>query len=593
MSKYLGITIGPIIDTLDKANTPASLWFASAIFSHISFKLCEKIKEKFQLTGKEILSPFFANIDEGCNFIDDGVGKYHDRVIVELPGSMEKEFIANKTNALINEVKDEIAEDFTGGIEIKHEYKIFLKEYIQIHYVIIDENESLSDDSSKKDGEKKNILLRISPFLDALELMQTTPSEDSNNIFSKLFFGNNNIEVNANIVSSKLYEMISDDNKKKILENKKGNIKSISNIAAGNSRNINQRSLKKYVYFAVVQADGDSMGKLLKEIKDTDDISDFSQNCLMHATEAAKEIGEYGGMPIYAGGDDLLFLAPVENDNKTVFELCEEIDEKFKKKMCELSQKHNIPTPSLSFGISIQYYRYPLYEARQLAQELLFGVAKNEHPKKNTLAVKLQKHSGQTIGIRMRMDNFKKLNKMKSFKNTAMDNKTYVDYLSSIIRTIQKNKNILTILENDIRKRLKAVKTGTDDVGEIQEEKERLKRRYLDAWSNFQDNPEQKNNNGFFLALGKMYFDEFIYAEVENEIEQDEEYKRIVEKKKSNGEDTEKLEKDYCFKRSIASIGDYHEEINESIQGLISYLNIEKFLHEKRQEGEFFPREEK
>ena len=86
-------------------------------------------------------------------------------------------------------------------------------------------------------------------------------------------------------------------------------------------------------------------------------------------------MSRFGGMIIYAGGDDLLFLAPVSNGKgQTVFELCQEIAMLFEGKM-----KDNFvgfsSCPTVSFGISIQYEKFPLYEALNHARNLLFGMA--------------------------------------------------------------------------------------------------------------------------------------------------------------------------------------------------------------------------
>lgn len=90
-------------------------------------------------------------------------------------------------------------------------------------------------------------------------------------------------------------------------------------------------------------------------------------------------INNYGGLPIYAGGDDLLFIAPVcGKESKTIFDLIEEIDKEYKEKIQDMVEERiNIKT-SMSYGISIIYYKYPLYEAWEIARNMLFGVAKNK-----------------------------------------------------------------------------------------------------------------------------------------------------------------------------------------------------------------------
>ena len=50
---------------------------------------------------------------------------------------------------------------------------------------------------------------------------------------------------------------------------------------------------------------------------DTIKVEKFSKSCMEYTSNAAGLVKEYGGVTIYAGGDDLLFLAPIvsEKDN--------------------------------------------------------------------------------------------------------------------------------------------------------------------------------------------------------------------------------------------------------------------------------------
>ena len=42
--KYIGITIGPILQTLEEAGTPAALWFASSMNSSIIASLSPEVR---------------------------------------------------------------------------------------------------------------------------------------------------------------------------------------------------------------------------------------------------------------------------------------------------------------------------------------------------------------------------------------------------------------------------------------------------------------------------------------------------------------------------------------------------------------------
>ncbi|KAA6314220.1 hypothetical protein EZS27_035130 [termite gut metagenome] len=50
----------------------------------------------------------------------------------------------------------------------------------------------------------------------------------------------------------------------------------------------------------------------------------------------------------------------------------------------------------MSYGLSITYYKYPLYEALALARKQLNEEAKNM-PDKNAIAWNLRKHSGSSF----------------------------------------------------------------------------------------------------------------------------------------------------------------------------------------------------
>lgn len=76
---YVGITIGPIIETLLLASRPASLWCASAMFSWLSEDICNRALR----IGGDIISPYYPNEKslEHYSVVSEGVGKYHDRII--------------------------------------------------------------------------------------------------------------------------------------------------------------------------------------------------------------------------------------------------------------------------------------------------------------------------------------------------------------------------------------------------------------------------------------------------------------------------------------------------------------------------------
>jgi CRISPR-associated protein Cmr2 len=151
-------------------------------------------------------------------------------------------------------------------------------------------------------------------------------------------------------------------------------------------------------YFAVISADGDSMGSTIRSIynKDPNEIVNFSENIYKYISEdknGSKSLvnifEEYGGMLIYAGGDDILGFAPIFGKNdKSIFDLLEELSKRFQSYLGE--------QVSLSFGVSINYYKSPMIEAIKHAHTLLYDAkANNTKEKSGSVALSLVKHSGQ------------------------------------------------------------------------------------------------------------------------------------------------------------------------------------------------------
>ena len=78
---YIGLTIGPIFDTLNLASTPAALWAGSYLFSSLTRTICELlVSEKYNIPAEYIVSPYFEP-DAPLLNRKDGVGLFHDRVI--------------------------------------------------------------------------------------------------------------------------------------------------------------------------------------------------------------------------------------------------------------------------------------------------------------------------------------------------------------------------------------------------------------------------------------------------------------------------------------------------------------------------------
>lgn len=513
MIKYTGITIGPISDTIKEASTPAGLWFASSMFSDITKRMCSEILSDSGFAGAVIYSPYY---EPDALFSNDGVGKYHDRIIFSA-----LDFDADKMNHIITKVKRETAENFHNTSEECS----FFEKYLQIHFVSLTEEEI----------GKQNCVLALSPYLDALELMKTFPENDAADPVRKLLQGAKN-GTNRYVKESRLFTQINVKSNQFVNEN--GDIWRIEDIASSHGKVVND--LKYPHYYAVVSADGDSMGNFLDHLK-SDEVTLFSECCLTYDKAAAELIDEFGGMTIYAGGDDLLFLVPVMNERKeSVFDLCHDIQKKFHTIIAGKEVfTENLEIPTVSFGISIQYKKFPLYEALDYSRRLL-SLAKSDI-KKNNMLIGILKHSGKSISVLVGNDVF------GSFKKIwDLDEGLYT--VTSIIYILEQSKPLIRVLNKE------TLCSNIDYTA------------YEYAWMNLFDNSGQKPAEEYLKAVCHAYY-HCLLMEKKN---------RIREVKDSFSEG---------YYSGYGDKGEYPAALLvTSLEALLCLLEIKKFMKEK--EGE-------
>ncbi|MDR3085294.1 MAG: type III-B CRISPR module RAMP protein Cmr6 [Christensenellaceae bacterium] len=331
----------------------------------------------------------------------------------------------DEIKAVINELKSESAGWLQCcGDEIPNEDRAFYQNYLQIHAVQFE-----ADEESEGFGE--SVIQKGNQLLDAIELERSFPVQaTSNPILRQLEQpkldpeGNVVRGHNESIKKSRLVQNIEQERWQ--LLGPHCAIRDTAHIA-GNDQPFSERlkkerergllPFKRFAYYAIVQTDGDGMGEAIKNCKTCEDLADFSRRCLRYAQEGAKLVREYGGITIYAGGDDLLFIAPLDNEGNNgqwkgahhnLFELLNGIRTVFDG--CFEGFQAGSQRPTLSLGVAICYYKFPLYEAFNLAYRMLHEEAKNAEAmvtvnktlqtiKKNALALTLRKHSGKSVEL--------------------------------------------------------------------------------------------------------------------------------------------------------------------------------------------------
>ena len=383
MTTYTAITIGPIGHTFSLAKKPREFWAASYLYSHLMKSIILSLKNnKFNIISPA--EPAQSKL---------GVGLYPDRVFFE--GGEEFKF---NIEEFCEDLKISEAKDYFKVLQTSDEY-----------------------DSAK------SAIIGLNKKLDRLELSNYTFDKEAEEAI-RFLLQKENKEVREKDHNSKWSDVFLE-----AFENKKFPIESLEDLARKYEVDGEKHSFNDY--FCIVQADADNMGKTIEN----GDITKISQALISYAQEVVPMISNYGAMPIYAGGDDLLFIAPVVGkDEKNIFDLISDIDQVFAKEFQEM--KGN---PSLSYGISITYYKFPLYEAWKKAASLLFDKAKNVNGK-NAIAWELQKHAGSSF-----TGAFSKTNTdlYAAFKNIIAIKNQKETLVSVVSHKLRENENLLDLFK--------------------------------------------------------------------------------------------------------------------------------------------------
>ena len=346
--KYTALTIGPIVDTITLGRKTSEIWMASYLFSSFMKNSIKKIKA---LDGVEFVIPY---VDDDAIFEeqDNGVGMFHDRFIFKsVDVSLER------VEQILQEEKDALSSMIATSIK-KDEQKVkaFFDQYFQTYLF---ETTQVFDDPINE----------ISKIMDSVELH--TPPLECEEDYMRLFL-NRDIILGSDLA--------------KVSFGKKPSFDSIEAIASQELDEEMTSATNAHKYIAIIYADGDNLGSYIKR---QNNVTQVSKRLFEFDKKASQSIKKYGALPIFIGGDDLIIFAPVINGEQTVFDLLNALSEDYKNAL-------DTNESTLSFGVSLTYYKYPLYEALARSRDALFGVAK-EHSGKNSIALSAQKHSGQSF----------------------------------------------------------------------------------------------------------------------------------------------------------------------------------------------------
>lgn len=151
-------------------------------------------------------------------------------------------------------------------------------------------------------------------------------------------------------------------------------------------------------YYALLQADGDNMGKTIDCQREKQAHSNLSMALSTFAAQAVDIIRRHEGVAVYVGGDDMLAYLPLH----TVLECVKNLDSAFSESMQDFTDRDG-KHPTLSVGLAIAHHLTPLSEV--LGQVRRAEKSAKRVEGKNGLAISLVKRGSAERVVRDKLTN--------------------------------------------------------------------------------------------------------------------------------------------------------------------------------------------
>ena len=486
-NSYAGFTIGPIYEVLSSARKTKELWFVSYFFSWFMESIVDELSK-----NKDI---FFISPYVGTSPVPpDTIGKYHDRFIIG--SSLDKDELFNKINKATQGTLDYFVELIDSTVATANGWYIdgadketvreILSWYIQRNFFVLDKSaidetkvvkvinsylDSMEENRTFETGinEKTCFVCKTLPAIIEADIWVKEPGKTESEQVEKdlcpLCFlkyhsltnyavlnkiGEDNKFKYPSVLDISATDLLTGEVKKELESKFKDedyefdDIVEVYKEVKGNTEEVNSFVKNHYFeYFVILQADGDNLGKVLDKFKNPYAVpQNFSEPLFRFADQAAKIIKQFKGWPVYIGGDDILAFTPVafKDDNgktKTIIDLAKELSKTYKNVLGE-----NNPETTLSMGINISYYKFPLSRALKNAIEEL---NKAKDSGKNSLALLFTKHSGHQEEFKFRF------------------NSTDITYFASLLsRTLAKEINFPHTLHHNLYRFKELIATVPD-----------------------------------------------------------------------------------------------------------------------------------
>ncbi|WP_253952443.1 type III-B CRISPR-associated protein Cas10/Cmr2 [Xylanibacter muris] len=411
-----------------------SFWAASYFMSYIGKSLVTDVYK----AGRKFLKPLLS---DKMFDIKDGVGRFPDQYVF-IAEKDDYEGLLRKRDEVFHTLAIDIAATLNGKYG-KADICQYLKETIKIY--ICEINDMKPDE---------NAVDKCQGYLAGMECMDIYPVTEEHNYLAEYF---ENINKSCllikdafgigNAKGERIFDTLIEMSANEAVEKQ---LITIEDLLLDSSKV--SELMPRYKYVAYISADGDNVGKAISKLG-----TELSSRLLSFNIKIRESVENAGGRLIYAGGDDILFIAPVSS----VFQLIKDTDEAFNNEMEQIKdmlKQNGLDVPTLSYGVSIAYYKHPMREAMELSEELL-GKAKDSG--RNRICWNMRKHSGQSVGsvfAKENMDVFNKALEIMSFFGYTGDNGLFLHSFShylllhkDMISDVLANENSKQQLENYIK----------------------------------------------------------------------------------------------------------------------------------------------
>jgi CRISPR-associated protein Cmr2 len=197
-------------------------------------------------------------------------------------------------------------------------------------------------------------------------------------------------------------------------------------------------------YYAIIKMDADRMGEVLNTAKtDTQHmeiskaLSDFTRNIVPHLVH-----DHYPGRVVYAGGDDVLALAPLARNLvqeskdkpgmiKTVIELADQVQEHYRERIQQSLPEDQSRSVTASTSIAIAHHYAPLSFVLRVMRDGERRLAKERYGR-NSLVVTVIRRSGAQTQVGCRWE-YKRLNDIPNAQPITLFSRFYDLFVQNIL----------------------------------------------------------------------------------------------------------------------------------------------------------------